>query len=173
MRFISERALSLHKEYVENERLRLSVFKKTYPELTGNSVRDILRSRCKEKREVARLKLNVACHKLYFSSFGRQYSASEAVRRSYGSEATFLYELGRTSDGCGEKFVFVYSDGCEVNILSGNEWELARIKGNILVLDLCEHAYFLDYGFDRSAYVKKMLPYLDLSKLDKKISPKD
>ena len=173
MRFVSERALSLHKEYVEAERLRLSVIEKTYPELSGRSARDILRTKCADKREAARLKLNISCHELYFSSFGGQYAASEAIRRSYGSEATFLYKLGKFAEECGERFAFIYADGKAVRVRGGDEWSLLRIDEGPLVIDLFEHAYFLDYGFDKKAYIKNLLPYLDLSLLDKKLSRKD
>ena len=169
MRFVSERALLLHKEYVETERLRLSVIEKSYPELLGRSAKEILRSRCCEKREAAKFKLNIRCHELYFSSFGKQYSASETVRRNYGSEATFIYELGRVAEECDGKYVFVYFDGKRIKVRSGDEWELIYIDGDALVIDLCEHAYFLDYGFNKGSYIKNLLPYLDLSLLEKKI----
>lgn len=173
MRFISERALSLHKEHVESERLRLSVIEKTYPELSGRCAREILGSRCADKREAAGLKLDILCHELYFSSFGAQYTASEVIRRCFGSEATFLYELGRMAERCCERFVFIYADGNAVRVREGDEWVLLRIDYRPLVIDLSEHAYFLDYGFDKKAYIKNLLPYLDLSLLDKKISCKD
>ena len=168
MRFISERALSLHKEYVENERLRLSVIEKTYPELSGKCVKDILRSRCGDKIEAARLKLDIMCHERYFSSFGKHYSQSEAVRRSYVSEATFLYELGRIAESAGEKFIFIYADYKRVKVICGDEWTLLKINGSPIIIDLSEHSYFLDYGFEKGRYINNLLPYLDLSLLDKK-----
>ena len=34
-----------------------------------------------------------------------------------------------------------------------------------LAIDVSEHAYFLDYGFDKQRYIMAALPFLDLSKL--------
>ena len=36
----------------------------------------------------------------------------------------------------------------------------------ILAVDICEHVYFLDYGFDKERFLCRFLPYLSLSKID-------
>ena len=33
------------------------------------------------------------------------------------------------------------------------------------VVDVCEHAYFMDYGYNRERYLLSSLPYLDIAKL--------
>ena len=70
------------------------------------------------------------------------------------------------------KFFYIYSDGKSLKTREGDEFELLKTCGNVLAVDLSEHAYFTDYGFDKSEYVRNLLPYLDLSILDKKISDK-
>ena len=40
----------------------------------------------------------------------------------------------------------------------------------ILALDLYEHAYFNDYGFNRDRYLRSALEYLDLERLNSDIS---
>ncbi len=172
MRFVSERALNLHKDHVKNEKLRLSVFEKTYPELTGKSIKDIMHTGCKDRAEIARLILNVRSHEIYFSSFGKHYTQSETVRRQFGSEAAFLYEMQKEMIAAEGKFFFIYVNGRKVKTRFGDERELLKTCGNVLAVDLSEHSYFLDYGFDKSEYVRKLLPYLDLSALDKKIFDK-
>ena len=173
MRFVSERALMLHREFLNSERLRLSVIEKSYPELMGKNIKQILRSACGCKNDAVRLKLNIKCHELYFSSFQERYSPSETVRLSYGSEASFLYELGRIAIATEEQFVFISSDRGKIIVKDGGVGVVARFDKDTLVLDLSEHAYFLDYGFDKAAYVQNMISYLNLSVLDKKISSKD
>ena len=40
------------------------------------------------------------------------------------------------------------------------------IKGEPrLAIDLCEHAYFIEYGFDKERYLEDLLRHLDLSRL--------
>jgi hypothetical protein len=173
MRFLSERAISLHKNYVESERLRLSALRKGCPALSEMSAREVLRSRFKDKREVASVMLNIRCHELYFSSFGKHYSSSRIVREVCGSEATFLYDIQRIMMETQEKFLFVCSSQKGIRTICGDEFALLRLDGNILAIDLSGHAYFLDYGFDKLAYIKNLLPYFDLSLLDKKIFLKD
>ena len=36
----------------------------------------------------------------------------------------------------------------------------------LLAIDLWEHAYFSDYGFDKKRYVKNLLPYINLDKIN-------
>ena len=173
MRFISERALSIHKKYIEDEKARLSLFEKTYPDICSNDINGILRSRCKEKTEILRIALNIRCHEIYFSSFDKLYTSSSAVRSTYKTEASFLYEIQKYATNFNNDFIFIYSDGEKVFIRGGDELVLLKTFGNVLAIDLKEHAYFLDYGFDRCEYVRRLLPYLNLSILDKKISLKD
>ena len=173
MRFVSEKALSLHKDYIETERNKVSFYEKTYPDLAGKRIREILRLKCSDKMTVASTMLNIKCHELYFSSFGGQYQGSECIRAGYGSEASFLYELYKYAMAAESKFIFIGSEKGRVGIRSGDEWELLNFKNEPLVIDLCEHSYFLDYGFDKGEYLKRLLPFLNLSKLDKKICCKD
>ena len=173
MRFVSERAMKLHLNYVESERHRLSVFEKSYPFIIGKSAKDIIRMKCDDKRAVVSTILNIKCHELYFSSFGNQYQQSSAVREDFSTEATFLYELYKTAVDANDKFLFIYFDGRRIRVKCGDELTLLSIKNYTLIIDLCEHAYFLDYGFDRAEYLKRLLPFLNLSLLDKKMCHKD
>ena len=175
MNFISRTNYEIHKEHLRTLKLRMSIFEKSYPEMAGKSCKELLRLpiRRTEREEAAVLKADILAHELYFSSFSAHNSTAELVRKAYGSEATFLYKLGKFAEECGERFAFIYADGKAVRVRGGDEWSLLRIDEGPLVIDLSEHAYFLDYGFDKKAYIKNLLPYLDLSLLDKKLSRKD
>jgi superoxide dismutase len=94
------------------------------------------------------------------------------VRKCYGSEAAFLYELQKEMIAAEGKFFYIYSNGKAVKTRCGDERELLKTCGGVLAVDLSEHAYFMDYGFDKAEYVRKLLPYIDLSILDKKIFDK-
>ena len=173
MRFVSERALALHKMHIEEEKVRLALYEKTYPDIVNNGIKGVLRSRYKEKREILKMALNIRCHELYFSSFDKHYTMSSSVRSTYGTEASFLYEIRKYATKCDKDFIFIYSDGEKVFLRGDDEVGLLKAFGNVLVIDLKEHSYFLDYGFDREEYVRRLLPHLNLSILDKKISLKD
>ena len=109
MHFLSDRTTALHKEYLEKERLSLSFYLKSYPELCGKSACEILRTRCKEKKRIALLMLDIICHERYFDSFGNQYQASETVREWYNTEASFLYETFKAASETTEKYLFIFN----------------------------------------------------------------
>ena len=89
---------------------------------------------------------------------------SNFVKKSFGSENNFAYELSRLAKSSKACFVSVYMDKynnvgfCEdTHIPTG-----ASIK---LTLDICEHAYFRDYGFNKEKYIRSAVAHLNLSKL--------
>ena len=68
-------------------------------------------------------------------------------------------------EGC---FLFVYVDKNGIP-----KWSFSK-EGNgefvlfqpILSIDLYEHTYFLDYGFDKKRFIRTAISYLDISSLD-------
>ena len=63
-------------------------------------------------------------------------------------------------------FVCVYSCNGKVSIKGGGDFlSLCLPYLPLVCIDVCEHAYFLDYGFDKERYLKSALPYLDITKL--------
>ena len=68
----------------------------------------------------------------------------------------------------GEGYCFIFLSGDEVYSKSVKSAEEIFLNGRIspcLCIDLYEHAYFGDYGFDRKRYISAALSVLDLSKL--------
>ncbi len=171
MDFISRTCYELHREYLRTLKLQMSIFEKSYPDMIGKSCREILRLPIKrsEREEGASLKADILAHELYFSSFSSANAASPTVHDAYGSEAVFAYELtcaALKSDG----FLFVYRDGKDTLRWQTCVKALEIFSSGItpiLALDLCEHAYFYDYFFDKAAYVKAAVVHLDLSKIKK------
>ena len=173
-RLISDRALDMHKEHVRDLKLRLSILEKSYPELAASECRDIMRLRSKYKREAVFLKCEIKMHELFFSSFGEGYQRSSKIKEQFGSESGFLYEI----------LSFARDKKCDYILISLTKRE--RIAFNfgaselllsdgvpLLCIDLCEHAYFLDFGFQREEYLKRVLPYLNLAAIDKFCGAKD
>lgn len=169
MDFISLTGYELHREYLRTQKLKMSIFEKSYPELVGKSCREILKTSIKrsEREEAAALLADIRAHEIYFDSFSSQNLRSQRIRQSYGSEANFLYQLTCLAEKC-SGFVFVITDRRGVlNISVHNEPIAAFLSGctPILAVDLCEHAYFLDYFYDKQSYLKAAISHLDLNKL--------
>lgn len=166
MKFLSDRAVELHKEYLRQERLKYSILEKSIPKIVGKGIREISGMRLKEKDEIINLKCNILCHELFFESFGKGFESSYAVRAKFRTEASFFYEVSESAKSARGDFLFFCSSNGSVSVHIGEGRLISRLKNPVLVIDLCEHAYFLDYGFERDAYVKTALAHLKLSKLD-------
>ena len=166
MEFLSSRALKMHKEYLKDIKLKINVFLKSYPLAVGQDIKKIksLRILPSERETLFRLRCEEYLHELYFSSFRACGERSEKIAREYGSEASFLYRLMRESDGR-YGYIIIYTDKSKPKYYRGNEFNILLKIDPLLVVDLCEHAYFLDYGFDREKYLRYALNSLNLSKI--------
>lgn len=171
MSFISENTYRLHKEYLNTLRLRYSILIKSEPRLFELSIPDIKKYRRIKsdiKEEAIALYSQILSHELYFSSFGASGARSDAVRAEYGSESSFLYTTMRSALNFGEGYCFIIKSGGGIfaqNTKSPSEiYQNDRITPK-LCIDLYEHAYFRDYGFEREEYLSAALFHLNLSVL--------
>lgn len=158
-------------------KLRYSVLEKSIPEISGKSICEIehLRLRASEKKEILHDKVKIELHEAFFSSFIEGGSHSEAVRRSFGSEASFIYMLEclcREYSGVGFIAISKGRGGEIVYTVGEDMTEFVLKYGILLAVDLWEHAYFDDYGFDRNKYLSESIPRLNFARLDR-ISEKD
>ncbi|MBQ4071349.1 MAG: hypothetical protein IJD51_02920 [Clostridia bacterium] len=173
MNFLSERNIRQHREYVRELEHRYSIFVKSYPVLEGKDAVGIRLSRIArgEREEALRLYCELAAHRLFFSSFCDRCVRCAAIAERYGSEASFLHELLRYSLER-EGFLLIYVDRRgEVRYSAGREYcDIFLRQSPSLAVDLCEHAYLPDYGFDKYTYLKRALSFLDLSKITKDIA---
>ena len=167
-KFLSERAIELHKEYVEDCRLRLSILGKSGYDIEGKSYPELLRARLgKASGEILSLSRDVYLHEIYFDSFAEGCAPLDVVKSRFGSLASFLYRLeceAMASDG---GFLLLSRVGDEIII--GRSFGIGeRLRTTPrLAIDLDEHAYFLDYGFDKLSYVRGALSHLNTARLDK------
>ena len=166
--FLSEHSLDLHRDYLENCRMRLSILEKSGYPIAGRSYPELCRTRLGDARdEVLALALEIYLHELYFDSFGKGGERADCIKERYRTVAGFLYELERMAMAADGGFILVSRGrrGMEINhIRFPGEKIYAEPR---LALDLAEHAYFLDYGFDKLSYVRSALSRFALSKLDK------
>lgn len=170
--FLSDDSISLHHSYMKNTYLKYSILKKGREELGGANLEQIPHLRIpRSEREQAHLLLSeLESHKCYFDSFGVSGKRCESIRKCFGSEDVLLYEILETAKATDQGFVYIYADGGKVKIKAQNPCSAFLRSRPILALDLCEHAYFLDYAFDRESYLRAAISRLNLEKLDKSIS---
>lgn len=169
---LSEESINLHKEHLKNLKLKYSILEKSIPEISGKSFREISKMRIKYRDEVLSLLRNIKAHEIYFDSFGREFKSSNAVRNKFRTESAFLYELYEASKKEAGDFLLVTlnKDEVEYELMSENSFLKTE---PLLAIDLCEHAYFLDFGFEKEEYLKRIISRLNLNRLDKKISKRD
>lgn len=170
LRFLGEKSILLHKEYLSAERARLSIFEKSVPKIKGCTLSEIyaMRSLCREdKRELLTHLVNIAMHELYFSSFTSAPMPCKEIKEYYSSENAFLYEALLLGKGKRRGFLYFYRDrrGKPVVGYTESGVDVLVSKTPILAVDLCEHAYFLDYGFDSGEYLRRALGFLDIARL--------
>ncbi len=164
--FLSEENIALHKEYVRKKRLQFSILESSLPELRGVGAEDIFNIRLKrrDREDAIRLLSEIDLHDIFFSSFSEEkHVRSMLVTERYGSEAAFLNELYRLCKNSDYGFLIVM-DGARASVVTDYPRVFMRGRPR-LAIDLCEHAYLIDYGFDKERYLISCLSYLDLSKL--------
>ena len=170
--FLSDDNISLHHSYMKDKYLKYSILKKGRVELCGVSIEELPYLRIpRDERELAHSMLSeIESHKCYFDSFEICGRRCKNIRKYFGSEDGMLYEVLETAKGAKEGFVYIYADGGRVKIVAENPYAAFMRFRPILALDLCEQAYFLDYAFDRDAYLRSAVSRLNLEKLEKTIS---
>jgi superoxide dismutase len=117
------------------------------------------------KDEALSLLWNIKAHECFFNSFCHNQQANQIGKLS---KEKFLYDLYTEALGRDYGFLFIFKDrhgNPRMNF--SREYDGAFIKYEpALALDLYEHTYFLDYGFDKKRFLKNVVMYLDLSSLD-------
>ena len=170
MRFISEEYFSMHTEFVNSLKLRLSVIERNLPVVSGREVtRAMLRSRNMEVKSAAELLCEIKLHEIFFDSFcEREYVPSTAAKNSFGSEASLINDIYRLAVDVRCGFVGVCLDrNRQLELFSAEKSSDAFLHGRpLLALDMCEHAYFGDYGFDKERYISAALRSMNLCRLD-------
>ena len=168
--FLSEENLTLHNEYLRALLLRYSILQKSISGIIGKNVSEIFRMRLPyaERKDVFALLPEIELHELYFASFCASKNLRSAILcERFGSEAAFLNLLYRLGMQLEYGFIAVNMSGGRIECITAKDYvDAYRFGVPMLAIDVCEHAYFYDYGFDKSAYLISALPYLDLSKID-------
>ena len=167
LEFLSERNVDLHREYLENCRMRLSILEKSGYNISGLRYPELCRARLgNAKDEILSLARDVYLHEIYFDSFGKGGESAECIKPKYRTVASFLYELERAAMAADGGFLLVTRGQRGVDFSHNTSFAKPMRYEPCLAIDLTEHAYFLDYGFNKLAYVRAALSRLRISKLD-------
>ena len=174
MHFFTSESIEKHKEYLRQKKLKFSILRKSVPQIEGRSIVEIDRMQVAPdiKSEALELLYEINMHEIFFSSFysDKAYCASERIRQIYKNEAEFLNRLYRAALETEYGFILAYVYKSRVRISKGSIKDLIRgYGGPMLAIDLCEHSYYPDYGFDKEKYLLTSLPYLKLNIFDREI----
>ena len=167
-KIISDGARRLHIDELSRMRLRYSVLEKSIPALSGVGIREILKLKLPRdvKREAVEAQGMIKAHELYFSSFAGGICRCDRIKEHHTSENAFLYDIMREALPFGEGFCFLMMGRSGVyHFLTKMPCEafIKPFATPVLALDLYEHAYFIDYGFEREEYLKRALSFWNLT----------
>lgn len=168
-RFISERYYEWHKEYLRGLKLRYSVLEKEFPTIKDLDCYKVSRLRLAraDKARVQSLFWEILLHETFFCSFsGGEYAPSGRVRELLGSETNLInqmYGMAMSTEG---GFVGVLERAGRAQFFAIRDFSIGLVGRPILSLDISEHAYFGDYGFNKERYVRTALKYLNMSAFD-------
>ena len=167
--FLTEENLKLHKDYLCDLRLKYSILTKSNPDIADKIPAEIQGMRLGRdfKSEALRLLVEIMSHDTYFSSFASCDTHSKEIKNFYSSEADFRYKILELAMSSTHGFVYILLDkkGKPYPILSDMLHSTYVTDIPVLAIDICEHAYFADYGFNRYEYLKRAISHLDISKI--------
>ena len=165
--FLSEIAVREHIAYRKLLAARLSLLKKSFPGRESLGTEDILTSRLHgAEREMYPLAREILLHDVFFSSFSKERTKAPPALRRYSSDAAFRYALLLAAREGRDGFLSVYVDrrgDARFELVTPPDFRTEHHP--CLAVDLAEHAYFYDFGFDREKYLAAALASLDLSRL--------
>ncbi len=167
--FLSEENIAKHLDYYRTLKLKYSILEKSFPVIAGKKPKEIssLNLKKSEVSEVADLLWEIMAHECYFDSFATPSKRCDQIKKYYSSQESFIHELYSNIKDATGGFLFVYLDKFQrPRAILGEKNDGAFVRYQpILALDLCEHAYFSDYGFKKDKYFRSALGYFDLTKL--------
>ncbi len=118
-------------------------------------------------------------HEVYFSQFGtpsRPAAAlAAAIERDFGSEARWRAEFSGMAKALGGGSGWVMLAWCPrgnrlVNTTAADHTMSLAAGTPVLVLDMYEHAYHMDYGAKAAAYVDAVMAALDWRGADRRFA---
>ena len=166
--FLTEENILIHKEYMRTLRLRHSIMEKSIPQIKGKDILELQRSHFSQtvRDDVIPNLREYIFHQIYFESFGGTATMPLRLKKLYSSAQAFLYDVYLLASKKNEGFILIFSDDRgEVRMMHSDDVKRLRSLPK-LALDVSEHAYFLDYRFDKEKYLRSALSCLNIALLD-------
>lgn len=118
-------------------------------------------------------------HELYFGNLSAESKANDAapelmkqIETDFGSFDDWHKDFMATGAMRGIGWAVLYYDPVGKRLFNTwiNEHELGHLPGNspLLVLDVFEHAFFLDYGANRADYIQAFFNAVDWEEINKR-----
>ncbi len=169
--FLSDDSILMHKEYVRISRLKYSIIEEDIPQIKGKSIKEINRLNLSstDRECINKLLPEILLHELYFTSFSHvKYQTMGCISKKYRNTADILNSIYKSAIGTDHGFVALCCIKADLEIICGSNYMDFFTSGEpVISVDVCEHAYFSDYGFDKERYLINALPYLNMEKVDK------
>lgn len=167
--FLTSESIKNHMEYMNTVYAKFSIYEKSIPSLSGKSINEIVRMRLdkNDKENIISLLKEYHSHKTYFNSFAKNDRPCKEIKRFYTSENDFCYRVIERARAERTGFIYIINDrkGKPFVFHSSEREDVYITVIPTLALDLCEHAYFADYGFNRDEYIRRAVARLDISRL--------
>lgn len=172
--FLSKENIDQHISNMRFYEAKISILEKSAPRIKGLTLTELnnLRIDREIKKEAVLLKKYVVAHRLYFDSFRENIGKCPRIREIYGSREKFIYDVFTLAKSKDTGYVFICVDkrNLPMIIYSADLSESYPACTPVLCLDICEHAYFADYRFEREKYIKNALAYFNLNALESKLT---
>ena len=118
-------------------------------------------------------------HEYYFENLGNKSGiskdgkAAKAIKASFGSSEAWEKDFRATGAMRGIGWVVLYQDSGSNRLINFwvNEHDTAHPAGcnPLLIMDVFEHAYMLDYGLKRADYIEAFFKNINWSAVDARV----
>ena len=160
----------IHRDYLRSLSLKYEILEKSEPKLCGlplsrlmNYPRGIARDIC---AEAIVLLSEISLHRLYFESFSEkgELYCQKQIEDRVGSLSSFIYDMKNASLKLRRGFVSIGRGRNGVEFRASEDFTEHFVEFfPLLTIDLCEHAYFVEYGFNTERYLDSMISHLRFS----------
>lgn len=164
--FLSEDNIKRHVGYMKRLRHEYSILEKSIAEIKGKTPSEISGMNLKRsiKNEIIAKIQQIKSHETYFSSFLETPRPCPELKKFFSSENAFCFEVLELAKAHTDGFIYVFSPAqSRPTVKHSTNAPFVYVREEpTLALDLAEHSYFLDYGFEREKYLRAAIGHLNL-----------
>lgn len=175
--FLSEENIKIHLDYLKKSRLMYSILQKSNSKIVGDNIKAIYNQNLpkQDKNEAINLLCDIKSHEIFFNSFSNVVPVCKHIKKFYSSAEKLIYDVYVLAKNNCTGFVYLCIDrkGALTIEYRRDASDIFIKYDPVLALDLCEHTYFKDYGFNKDRYLKNALRYFNLKLLDDRLNSLD